>query len=76
MSPEERAIAEIKEPSVDENRVVEIYGKLDDFSEENQEKLALALKDYWIGQGKWTKKQCTKKQWDKVQKVKAILGEP
>jgi hypothetical protein len=75
MSPEDRAIAEIKDPAVTENRVVEIYNKLDEWSEEHRKDLAMALRDYWVGRGKWTKKKCTKKQWDKVQKVKAVLGD-
>ncbi|CAB1084162.1 hypothetical protein D1AOALGA4SA_11693 [Olavius algarvensis Delta 1 endosymbiont] len=74
MTPEERVVAEVKDPAVTENRVVEIYNMLNDFSEDYQNKLALALKDYWASHEKWTKKQCTKKQWAKVQKVKSILG--
>ena len=47
----------------------------DAFSDENKKKLALALKTYWEDHEKWEKKKCTKKQWNKVQKVKEILGE-
>ncbi len=75
MSPEERMVAEIREASITENRVVEIYNQLDEFSEEYQKKLAEALKHYWIGMKKWQKKQCSKKQLPKVKKVKSILGE-
>jgi len=73
MSPEEREIAEIGDPSVLENRVVEIYNRIDEFSEENKKKLAIALKKYWQTHGKWEKG--SKKQRLKVQKVKDILGE-
>ena len=41
----------------------------------NKTKLALALKSYWEKHGKWKKKKCTRKQWDKVQKVQRILME-
>ena len=75
MSPEQREITEIRDPSVLENRVVEIYNKIDEFSEENKKALALALKKYWELHGKWKKKDCSKKQWQKVQKVQIILGE-
>jgi len=75
MSPEDRAVEEIKDPSVSENRVVEIYNQLDEYSEEHQKKLALALKDCWIGKKKWERKECSKKQRLKIQKVKSILGE-
>lgn len=73
MTPEEREISEIRDPSVLESRVVEIYNRIDDFSEENKTKLASALKLYWEKHGKWEKKMCSKKQWAKVQKVKGIL---
>ena len=49
--------------------------RIDDFSEENKTKLALALKKCWELRGKWERKDCSKKQQLKVQKVKAILGE-
>ncbi|MBW2615938.1 MAG: hypothetical protein JRD02_07165 [Deltaproteobacteria bacterium] len=75
MSPEERDIEELHDSSITEKRVVEIFGKVDDFSEENRTRLAGALKEYWISQGKWKKKDCSKKQWFKVQKTKGILGE-
>jgi len=75
MSPEQRDITAIGVPSTDENRVVEIYNKIDEFSEENMPKLARVLKQYWQARVKWKKKDCSKKQWIKVQKVKSILGE-
>jgi len=76
MSPEERAIDDIlNDPEIIENKVVEIYDRLDKFSEEKKPKLAAALKKYWQDHNKWKKKKCTKKQWEKVQKVKDILGE-
>jgi len=75
MSPEQRDIAILRDPDVIENQVVEIYNKMDNFSEKNKKELSLALKDYWVDSGKWNKKDCTKKQWKKVQKVKKILNE-
>ena len=64
---------EIGVPSVLESRVVEIYNRVDDFSEENRKGLALVLKKYWESHGKWEKKDCSKKQQVKVQKIKGIL---
>jgi CRISPR/Cas system CSM-associated protein Csm5 (group 7 of RAMP superfamily)/predicted DNA-binding ArsR family transcriptional regulator len=80
MSPEERDIAAVNNPKITENQVVEIYNRIDDFSEENKTKLALALKTYWNDHGKWEKKKGKKtkgilKQIDRVEKVKNILGE-
>jgi len=74
MTPEEREIAEISDPSVLESRVVEIFNRIDEFSEENKRALALALKKYWESHGKW--KKGSDKQRRKVQKIKGILGEP
>jgi len=73
MSPEEREIAEISDPSILEDLVVEIYNGIDEFSEENKKKLAEVLKQYWETHGKWEKG--SKKQLLKVQKIKGILGE-
>ena len=75
MSPEERDIAAVNDPKITENQVVEIYNRIDNFSEENKTNLALALKTYWKDHEKWEKKKCTTKQWNKVQKIKSILGE-
>ena len=75
MSPEERDITAVNDPKITENHVVEIYNKIDNFSEKNKINLARALKSYWEKHGKWKKRNCTKKQWIKVQKVKELLGE-
>jgi len=51
-----------------------IWPRVATASTENQKKLAAAIMERWQAEKNWTKKQCSKKQWDKVQKVKAILG--
>jgi CRISPR-associated protein Csm5 len=73
MTPEEREIVEIRDPSVLESRVVEIFNRIDEFSEENKKALAITLKSYWETHGKWV--QGSKKQRLKVKKIKGILGE-
>jgi len=75
MTPEQRILAELGDSSILENRVVEIYNKIDEFSEENKRAIAMALKKYWEACGKWKKKNCSKKQRIKVQKIKEILEE-
>jgi len=75
MTPEQRILAELGDSSILENRVVEIYNKIDEFSEENKRAIAMALKKYWERFGKWKKKNCSKKQRIKVQKIKEILEE-
>ena len=72
LSPEERDIEMIKEPSVSEQQVVEIYRKIDEFYKANKKKLAEALKDYWIQHNKW-KGKLSHKQKQKVAKIKEIL---
>jgi len=43
---------------------------------EHQKALAHAFKELWEpNPKKWQKKKCSQKQWKKVQRVKAILGE-
>jgi len=51
-----------------------IWKKLDTASPEHQKALARAFMERWQAEGKWTKKECSKKQFEKVQKVKEILG--
>ena len=75
MSPEERDIAVLSDPDIGEQQAIEIFGRIDTFSEENKKQAALSLKTYWENQGKWKKKDCSKKQWAKAQKIKEILGE-
>ncbi len=74
LSPEERDIEIVKDASVPEQKVVEIYNRIDSFSEANRKKLAEALKEYWIKNNKWGGK-LSNKQKIKVRRVKEILGE-
>ena len=73
MSSEERDIATVRDPATSENKVMEIYSRIDSFPDDMNRKLAQALKDLWKEKGKWNVKK-KKKQWVKVQKIKAILG--
>ena len=73
MSPEEKAVEELNDPRTPENRIYEIYNQIDTFKD--QQMVAMALKEVWVKTNKWTKKQCTPKQWTKVKRVKEILGE-
>ncbi len=74
LTPEERAIARVRDPEITEQEVVEIYNRLDEFPEEKKKELALALRQYWEKHGKWSGK-LSEKQKQKVRKVKQILGE-
>lgn len=77
MSPEEREILEVKDPKTIENRVMEIFKRMGDFSRENRLKLARAFKERWQREDRWDLKgkQKKSKQGKKVNQIKAILGE-
>lgn len=75
MSPEQKFLAELEDSALTRNRVFEIYNQLDDISEEWQKKVANALKEYWMTHGNWKKKECSKKQLVKIEKIKIILGD-
>lgn len=75
LSPEERAILRLERGQANENQAVELFCKLDDMKPELVRRAAAALKAFWIAQRKWSKKECTKKQWEKVTKLKGLLGE-
>jgi CRISPR-associated protein Csm5 len=51
-----------------------IWQKLDTADEENQKKLALAFKERFEQENKWKVKKKKKKQFEKVQKIRKILG--
>ena len=75
MSPEERDIATLEDPDVIENVVVEIFNRLDNFSDKNKVKASMAFKKYYEKNNKWKKKKCTPKQLKKVKIIKAIIEE-
>ncbi len=74
MTPEQRFAAELENPDCIENRAVTIFNKLDEFEHEKQKIIAMALKNYWKRKNKWEKKKCSKKQLQKVKKIKEILN--
>jgi CRISPR-associated protein Csm5 len=80
MTPEQRVLAELGDPSILENRAVEIYNKIDEFSEENKRAIAMALKKYWASSEKLKKKKRKKtkavcRQMDRIKKIEGILVE-
>jgi hypothetical protein len=52
-----------------------IWKKIEQVSPDVQNLMALAFKERWQVEQNWNVKPKQKKQWEKVQKVKAILGE-
>lgn len=75
MSEAERQARVIQKKGTPENEIVELYNELDRYSDADQKIIAAALRDRWMADKKWSKKECSKKQWEKVQKVKNLLGD-
>ncbi len=73
MSPEERAISRVTRKEITEEEVVDLFNRLEEFP--NHKAIAQALKQYYIDAGKWERKDCSKKQRQKVKKIKELLGE-
>ena len=72
---EEQVIIELDDDLIEERRVFEIYNALDEYKEEYLINIAKGLKKFWVSKKKWKKKQCSRKQVIKVQKIKGILEE-
>jgi hypothetical protein len=77
MPPEYREVMEvfISTGPVVENKVIEIYQKLDGMNADLKAYVAGLIKAYWVEQGKWSGVKKKTKQFDKVVKIKGILGE-
>ncbi len=75
MTYEERALFLLRRNELLEHEVIQLFHKLDDMTPDMQKECAATLKAFWQKEGKWGKKGCSRKQWEKVQKVKNILGE-
>jgi len=56
--------------------LAECWKRIDTVSPDDQKKLATAFREVWEPDPKkWIRKQCSKKQWEKVKKIRSILGE-
>ncbi len=76
MSPEDRELTEIFDiQPVIENEVVDLFNRLDQFEAPQKQKAAQKIKAFYQACGKWKVNKKKKKQYEKVQKLKSILGE-
>ncbi len=73
LTDEERLVRTPTLPNVAEQQVVECFNKLDLLAAPFKEELAKAIKEYYIRSGKW--EGGSKKQIEKVKKLKKILNE-
>lgn len=75
MSPVDRQLYQLSHGKLHEHEVVELFTGLGGMGEADRIKAALAFKELWISTNKWSKKDCSKKQWEKVQRLRDYLGE-
>lgn len=75
LSPQERAIAALNFADADKEAALALFRLLDDMDGALQQRAAVALKAFWEKSGDWQVKKISKKQKEKVTRVKAILGE-
>ncbi|MDT8405450.1 RAMP superfamily CRISPR-associated protein [Sulfuriflexus sp.] len=75
MSPVDRQLHQLQQGDLLEHQVIELYNGLDAMDESDRLKTARAIQGLWEKIGKWNKKECSKKQWEKVVKLKGYLGE-
>lgn len=75
MPAEERQLFLLEKGELSDNEVFDLFGQLDSLEAGLKQRAANAIKGLWQTQGRWSKKECSKKQWEKVEKLKAILGE-
>ena len=75
MSKEERELYLLEQGELNDNQIFELYGKLDSMDDNLKVRAAKLISREWKAQKRWTKKECSKKQWHKVQVLKKILGE-
>ena len=74
LSKYKRMVLKIQDPSTDGNTIMDYFRQIDQLGDEEQREIAAALKERWQGEGRWKVAQ-KKKQYQKVQKIKEILGD-
>lgn len=73
MSQEEREISLLEQGELNDNQIYELYAKLDSMDDNLKIRAARLISREWKAQKKWTRKECSKKQWQKVEVIKKIL---
>lgn len=57
----------------DEQKSMELFGKIDNFESDDKLKIAKALQECWQKIKKWDKQSASKKQKEKIKKIEDIL---
>ena len=71
----DRAIAALSLPDADDQTAQTLFQQLDALEASLQRQVAEALKAFWQASGKWQGKQLSKKQKEKVARIRSLLGE-
>lgn len=72
LTPFERDLRTVQQGQASPEELAAIVLRVDEFSEQESKQLALALKEAYVTQGRWTSKM--QKQKKRVEKLKRILG--
>lgn len=72
---EERQVVLLERGELNEQQIFDLFNALDNLPGGLQQRVAKSLKDLWTAEKRWSKKDCSKKQWEKVQKIQGLLGE-
>jgi hypothetical protein len=76
LAPVDRQLLLLSQGGLNENDVVALFTSLPQLEGAEQLKAATAIRDLWSRDPKkWSKKECSNKQWEKVQQLKKMLGE-
>ncbi len=76
LAPVDRQLLLLSQSALNENEVIALFTSLPQLEETDRLRVARAIRDLWQADPKkWNKKECSKKQWEKVQQLKKILGE-
>jgi hypothetical protein len=76
LAPVDRQLLLLSQGELNENDVVALFTSLPQLEGAEQLKAATAIRDLWSRDPKkWSKKECSNKQWEKVQQLKKMLGE-
>jgi hypothetical protein len=76
LSPVDQQLHHLSLGELNESAVYTLFSGLDAMEANDRQRVAIAIKKLWQRTGKWSKKECSKKQLEKVEKLKKILGEP
>jgi len=76
LSPVDRQLLLLSQGALGENDVIALFNSLPTLEEPERVKAASSIRELWQRDPKkWSKKECSNKQWEKVQQLKKILEE-